>query len=237
MLFRDFQIIAAACYSAERAAAHASAIPLWDELDADTQNVHVQRVMALARGEQDPDRVFAGTAAAILGYNGGQGLLALEELSNIGGAVLALGLAEEADVADKNMRAVVVQMLEELAERREGGAAGPVYSDADLRRQALLLSAQRVPGEVVSESIVDAARVFYDFIVESDCEPWNRISALQQAAQVVKAGARASTIVLVAKDFMTFLEPPLELTETQALPSFDNSSDEPPPIKSGATVN
>jgi hypothetical protein len=208
-------------------------LPLWDELDVDAQNGHVQRVMALARGEQDPDRVFAGTAAAILGYNGGQGLLALEELSNIGGAVLALGLAEEADVADKNMRAVVVQMLEELAEWREGGSSdGMVW---DNPRFLALRYATQLDGSI------ESAKVFEAFIHDGEGEETESLldlaidTAKRQGAMGSAWSVTAADVVAIAQEYSRYLHeaaPPLP-----DAPSFDNSSDEPPAIKSGETVN
>jgi hypothetical protein len=178
--------------------------------------------MALARGDLDPDSelmpVFDATAAAILGYNDGQGGLALEEIANIGEAVLNFGLVStenaEAELGGRSIREVVVGLLEELAERRANGTAGvggPAYTDADIRRQALNIAVDRVRrcgNNGLAEPIVDASQVFYDFIAKAPAEPWIRVSALQQASEITEPQNRASTVVLVAEDFMLFLEPP-----------------------------
>jgi hypothetical protein len=80
---------------------------------------------------------------AILDYNGGQGGLALEEIANIGGTVLNLELMTEAEVAERNIRETVVELLDELAERRQGGGAAGNQRDSDLGQPAL-------PGDRVS---------------------------------------------------------------------------------------
>jgi hypothetical protein len=120
MLFRDFNIIAAAAYAASRAA-DISQIPgqhsaaLWEELSEEQQADAMQRIMAIARNERDADKVFEDTALAILGHNGGQGGLALEEIAAIGAAVFDNGLSTEEEVGGRSIREVVEVLLQELA--------------------------------------------------------------------------------------------------------------------------
>jgi hypothetical protein len=102
MLFREFNIIAAAAYAAavrRRAIAsygekaHSSA--LVGRAQRTTQNGFMQQVLAIARGDNPlttTGDVFEATAKAILEYNGGQGGLALEEMANIGRIPLELEL-------------------------------------------------------------------------------------------------------------------------------------------------
>jgi hypothetical protein len=231
MLFREFSIIAAAAYAALRASAGTGADEvgphLWEELSEDAQNGYMQSVLAIARGEPTTiGSVFDATAKAILDHNGGQGLLALEELMNLGSTVMSLGLRSEDEVSERSIREDVTELLHELAERREGGAttgvAGPAYTDADRRSQALAIAidrteAAKVAGKPCPDSIVDAAAQFYDFLAKGGEMTWVRSNALSFACRIVEPGLRAIAVTLVAEDLMTFLEPTQtedELTET-----------------------
>lgn len=216
MLFREFNIIAAAAFAAQRAH-DGSEQNLWDELSESEQNIFMQAVMAVARGETiDAGPVFVATAKAILEFNGGQGGLALEELANIGGEVLSLGLLSEEEVADRNIRETVVELLHELADRRQGnalGAAAPAYSEDDLRTTALATAVDQTKkakeaGKEYPFSVVEAAATFYDFLAKGDGRSWMRCTALHAASSVTNPGLRPASLALVAEDFMLFLEPP-----------------------------
>jgi hypothetical protein len=123
MLFREFNIIAAAAYAAEKAAFPADN-PLWDELPQEMQNGHRDRVMALARGEPLIDDraegcVFDATAKAILDHNDGQGGLALEKIASIGNDHFNLGLVTEEQVAGRDIADINQQLLAELSGLRQ----------------------------------------------------------------------------------------------------------------------
>jgi hypothetical protein len=217
MLFREFNIIAAAAYAAQCAAEPKPERLLWDELSESQQNSFMQAVMAVARGEpitlEGP--VFEATTKAILDFNGGQGGLALEELANIGGTVLSLELLTEDEVAERNIRETVVELLTELAERRQGGKAtgdvGPAYNDRDLRSTALAVAIEQTKKATAAgmhyPPVVEAAQTFYEFLVKAPEPSWVRANALHAATSVLDGGLRPLAFVLVAEDFLTFLEP------------------------------
>lgn len=226
MLFREFNIIAAAAYAAQRAT-DCFGWPLWEELDQEAQNIHMQHVMGIARGDNpDPSegmlgaQVFVATAKAILDYNNGQGGLALEEIANIGGAVLQLELMTEDEVGGRPIRECVVELLHDLADRRRhGGTAMSVgYSDADRRSQALALAAdaaERNKTIVSPRQLCQDAKAFYDFLALGTDSTWLRSNALNHALRMTTT-CSAEDVVAVADALMSFLEPdePLELTET-----------------------
>jgi hypothetical protein len=127
MLFREFNIIAAAAYAAARlqtTLTSAGIVRQRGTTSPTPRMEHTQRVMAIARGEEDQDlKVFEATTKAILGYNGGQGGLALEELANLGGLVLNLELLTEDQVAGQSIRETIEELLYELQQYRQGGVA------------------------------------------------------------------------------------------------------------------
>lgn len=99
MLFRDFSIIAAVAYAAQVAANATGDEPAWDDLAETERGELVERVLSIGRGDFGTGLpvVFASTVQAILGYNGGQGGLALERIADLGQFMVDSGLVSEED--------------------------------------------------------------------------------------------------------------------------------------------
>lgn len=219
MLFREFNIIAAAAYAAQWAA---DGCPeersQWDDLDPEQQVLHVQRVTAIARHEvgDSPD-AFDVTAAAILGYNNGQGGLALEELARIGEAPFNLGLVTEEQIAGRNIREVVVELLEELQAKRQPGEVGgtvlglPQSDDtwSNPRYRALYL-ANNLDGSI------ETAAIFAPFLTNADgvvSETALQIlsiaieSAKLQHKTIIAGPRLAKHAVAIAETYELFINP------------------------------
>jgi hypothetical protein len=215
MLFREFHIIAAAAFSAQMAADQTSS--QWDDLTENDQNLQMQRVMSIARQDIAEEEasdwpVFTATAAAILGYNKGQGGLALEELANLGRAPFELELVQEQDVAGRNIREVVVELLAELAERRKqpsgtlGIAGDNLWQNP---RYRALQYASQCGGDVA------IAQVFASFITNADGEVCYEatealsiaIEAHKQKPALLYGTALADRIVTQASDYVRFMNP------------------------------
>lgn len=228
MLFREFNIIAAAAYAAE-AAHRAEFRPLWEELSDDERMVHTQMVMAIARGDEGcTDQVYVATAKAILDFNGGQGGLALEELAGIGGTVLNLELLTEEEVADRNIRETVVELLNELAERRQtpSGSGGDVFR-SNPRYRALEFAA-RVDGAI------ESARTFEAFIHDGEGGVSSEAARLLDVAcQGAPNGANAEDIVAAALSYSTYLH---ELPQPETGPVAEQNGSEELPVEQAETV-
>jgi hypothetical protein len=155
--------------------------------------------------------VFEATAKAILDYNGGQGGLALEELANIARAPIELELVSDEDIAGRNIREVVCELLNELAERREQArqrraTPGVVEHDDTCALDTLAIPLERSKGErgaSSSREIVDAAHVFYAFIhkARAASDEGARFNALACREQRVDWREPRDNVRLVAEDF------------------------------------
>lgn len=120
-MFREMNVIAAVAYAAEQA--HADQGPhltlSWAEIEDGARSEHIQRVMAIMRGEDtDANDVFQATVKAILaGPNGdSNGELALEEIAKLGDYMLNANLltVEEAQQGG-SIVGHALQLLEQLA--------------------------------------------------------------------------------------------------------------------------
>jgi hypothetical protein len=169
MLFRDFSVIAAAAYAAAATARfHATkeSDPAWDDLTDDERNANVRKVMAVARGEFEVCddgvvSVFDATAQAILDHNNGQGLLALEDLMNLGSTVISLNLRTEDEVSGRSIREDVTELLHELQERRQNGTLQGISAPGYYSKpayQALELLATHFPGNDSETALRDFAQ-------------------------------------------------------------------------------
>jgi hypothetical protein len=220
MLFRDFNMIAAVAYAARFAAADNQPrdARLWDELTDDERNLFMQSALAVARGEDVvAGEVFQATAKAILDYNGGQGLLALEDLMNLGSTVMSLELLTEAEVAGTNIRESIVTLLHELAERRQGAELGlgdaepgsSYHSDAKFR--ALRLLSRYFPDANVRDA--DLFTKFIQVEVEGATPKYDQesVDVLENACSAVASSkllvASAANAIGLANDYWAWLHP------------------------------
>lgn len=215
MLFREFNIIAAVAYAAQRAA-NAMGWPEWSEIDEPSQGVHVQQVMAIARGdlvvnEAGEVDVFTATTQALLAQGDG---LPLERIHALGAELIDLDLVsvEEAEKGG-DIVGYAIELLRELAEKRvNGNAAGALGDDPYTLRANALSSAvihfqRSFNAGKKAEPVADMARVFLVFMEKPTERGWLRSNALHHAVELADAGTRAATIVLMAEDFYQMLEP------------------------------
>lgn len=227
MLFREFQIIAAAAYAAEQAARYvadpsAEPLPLWDQLSETEQGEQVTRVMAVGRGEDIGDEhiAFARVAEAILTFNNGQGGLALERIADLGRALIDLGLVSSED-AEKGGDIVehAKALLHDLAEERRpaGSGAGPWSSP----RFRSLQFAARIDGAIAT------AQIFLAFIDNGGGDlVTEHVDALELAFANGANGETytAEQLVAVARTYVDFLHP--DVPAAPELPADDGVNGE-----------